>query len=78
MAFFMYLVLYFYTFTRGGEVCPIAVKLRFPSTVGAECFRPDTSTNTPFGVLSGGFNPPLRWITALLVMLMEVCRRSRP
>ena len=26
---------------------------RFP--VGAECFRP----NTPFGVLSGGFNPPL-------------------
>jgi hypothetical protein len=32
------------------------------STVGAGFARPNAYTNAPFGVLSGGQTPPLRWM----------------
>ena len=45
--------------------------MTFSPTVGAECFRPNAFTNTPFGVLSGAFNAPLQWTRARFISWLD-------
>ncbi len=52
--------------------------MAFPPAVGAECFRPNASTNTPFGVLSGAFNAPLSGRKRDLSLSLTAMRLNLP
>ena len=49
---------------------PFAVGAHPP--VGATSGRPNTSTNPPFGVLSGAFNAPLQWMRTLFISYISM------